>query len=383
MPVLDPAQPFRSAGIPLPKTPDRFDEWLRAPLAYESSDPRFEVLRIDPSDYPAVYDLVDASFGVKRPRAVFDWLYRRNPRGLARCWVVVEKASGQFVCHKADWPWPIARGAQALEGVQCGDAVTLPRLERQGVSEVLELARLQHPCQRERISLGWPNEKSIGRMRKFGRDWKLMGPLPQTECRLRSQGALRGSDRLPAWAAGLREAAKTALSAGRHGLFGRRSGIVIEEIRRFDSAFDEVTGRHTAWDGFWCPHESEFLNWRYLDHPTSQHVALALSQRGSLDGYCVVKLEERSALLMDFVAPREPPALPTALLRRAMDVAREAGCRQLRFFATPAWPHWPLLRASGFAERPSDVFIMSSSRYRPEGQALERWQCVPGDSDAL
>ena len=97
----------------------------------------------------------------------------------------------------------------------------------------------------------------------------------------------------------------------------------------------------------------------------------------------MLQLEERSSLIMDFVSPRKPPNLPTALLRRALGVAREAGCTRLRFFATPEWPHWLLFRACDFAEQPSNIFIMSSSRHRPEGQQLEHWQCLPGDSDAL
>jgi len=370
-------------GFPLPKLPDRFEEWLRAPLPYASSDPRFEVRRADPSEYPAIYDLVDASFESKRHRALYDWLYRRNPLGRARCWIAVERASGKLVSHNADWPWPIARGPQALEGFQIGDAVTAPRWQRQGVAELLEEARQQHPFQKHRISLGWPNEKSVARMRKHGRGWKLMGPLREAVCRLEARGPLRGLRRPRALSASLRGAAHAVLGAEGRGLFGARSGIAVEELRRFDSAFDEVTGRHTAWDGFWCPHDSEFLNWRHLERPASQHVALCLSHRHDLAGYCVVKLEGPSALLMDFVAPLEQRILPAALIRRALAVAREAGCRQLRFFATPGWPHWPLLRACNFAERESNVFIMSSSNDRPQGQSLERWQCLPVDSDAL
>jgi hypothetical protein len=366
MPVIRPASPSRSVGVRLPKLPDRFDEWLRAPLPYESSDPRFEIRRADPSEYPSIYDLVDAGFGTRRPREVYDWLYRRNPRGLARCWIAVEKASGRIVSHNSDWPWPIARGSEALEGFQIGDAVTAPNWQHRGVAELIEDARQQHPFQKDRISIGWPNEKSVGRMRKRGRGWKIMGPLPEGVCRLQRHGALR-----------------RVLNAFLGAMDRMPSGITVEEIRRFDSAFDEVTGKHSAWEGFWCPHDSEFLNWRYLDRPASQHVALSLQHRNQPVGYCVVKLEGRDALLMDFVAPREPPSLPGALLRPAMGVARDAGCRQIRFFATPGWPHWPLFRTCGFAGHPSDVFIMSSSRFRPEGQVLERWQCLPGDSDAL
>jgi len=72
----------------LPKAAQQFEEWFQAPLAEESSDPRFQVRRAHPTEFERLYDLVDEAFAVKRPRAVFDWLYRGNPAGAGRCWKV-------------------------------------------------------------------------------------------------------------------------------------------------------------------------------------------------------------------------------------------------------------------------------------------------------
>ena len=71
----------------LPRATDRFEEWLRIPLSAEAEDPRFEMRRAHPSEFEEIYDLVDASFGVRRPRVVYDWLYRRNVSGMANCWI--------------------------------------------------------------------------------------------------------------------------------------------------------------------------------------------------------------------------------------------------------------------------------------------------------
>ncbi|HUI25890.1 MAG TPA: hypothetical protein VL403_07370, partial [Candidatus Kryptonia bacterium] len=90
--------------------PDRFDEWLHAPAPLESTHPQYDCRRARPAEFDAIYDLVDESFGTKRPRPLYDWLYRRNPYGTARCWVVIDRASGRLIGNTSTWPWPMAHG---------------------------------------------------------------------------------------------------------------------------------------------------------------------------------------------------------------------------------------------------------------------------------
>ena len=73
-----------------------------------------------------------------------------------------------------------------------------------------------------------------------------------------------------------------------------------------------------------------------------------------------------------------------ALLAHAIEITREASCRQLEFFATPSWPHWDLLRRVGFVTANSGIHLLALSLRRgPEVQRLENWQLVPGDQDSL
>ena len=60
---------------------DPFDEWMRLPAPGKPDDDRFEVRRAAPQEYERIYDLVDLAFGRKRPRELYDWLYRENPSG--------------------------------------------------------------------------------------------------------------------------------------------------------------------------------------------------------------------------------------------------------------------------------------------------------------
>jgi hypothetical protein len=154
----------------------------------------------------------------------------------------------------------------------------------------------------------------------------------------------------------------------------------VEEVRRFDSSFDEVTERCMDWKGFWSPHDSEFLNWRYLDRPLGSHQALAVLDGDEVAGYCVVRSDERTGLLMEFAAP-EHGEVPLLLLRSALEAARAAGCRRLAFDATPGWRHWPTFRAAGLEDRRPRRFLSVFGSSAFGAGKLEDWQIVPGDDD--
>lgn len=98
----------------------------------ESADPRFEVRRAELADFERIYDAVDDAFEVKRPREMYDWLYRKCPLGPARCWLLVEKATEVVVNVAGRVSWPLARGDQPLEGAIVADNATIPRYQRQG-----------------------------------------------------------------------------------------------------------------------------------------------------------------------------------------------------------------------------------------------------------
>ncbi len=126
-----------------------FAEWLSAPIGHTSQDSRFEVRRATPDDFDRIFDLVDTVLRARprraRPRKAYEWLYQANPIGTARCWLVIERCSGELVASESRFPWPMARGSERIEGVLCGDFVTLPRLQRQGIFQLRSEICNSHP----------------------------------------------------------------------------------------------------------------------------------------------------------------------------------------------------------------------------------------------
>jgi hypothetical protein len=352
---------------------DRFEQWLHAPAIPETcADRRFALRKLLPSEFGAVYDLVDEAFGAKRPRRVYDWIYRDNPNGVARCWGVFDTQSGRLVWSHAGWPWPAARGEAPLVGGLIGDVATAPAVQRQGVIPVLRSNLISHPdCERE-VLLGWPNARSVQWFRKRQQTHRLAGPMPRAVLHLRGRARLARSGRPASVAAALRRLLARAADAS----------LRIEEVDRFDASFDAATRRHAGCEDLWFPHDAEHLNWRYRRHPLREHRARALVRGEAVEGYCVLRTESRRALLVEFVAPEAPRGPREMLLAAAVEAARDADCDRIETFASPRWRHWPFLREAGFVERESEYYVFLRQRFSPQSR-LEEWQILPGDHDGV
>lgn len=356
-----------------------FEAWLRAPLA-ASPDLRFDVRRATVAEFDRIYEVIDQAFARPRPRALYDWLYRRNPMGVGRCWLVSEKRSGRLVGSAAMWPWPIARAAEPLRGMVDGDSAVLPDWQRMGVNSARRRVSECDPWLRGAVRLAWPNEGSRGSRSKSGFG-DIAVPVPHAALTLDARRSLQRSG-WPTWAALPGASAFDAFQRARcrFALRGHDAGIV-EEVRRFDAAYDGLGGCCLGGTTFWSPHTSAFLNWRYLEHPTRTYVAFAVHGSRDPEGYGVLYLDPATALLMELVAPTAPTHIARALLARAIALARAAGAARLECIASPRWPHWPLLRRAGFVALPSDIRVWFLGHKESGVDDLDNWLLSAGDMD--
>ena len=366
----------------LPRLIERFEDWRQAPVAYQAGDPRVMLRRLDEHEFAAAYDLVDAAFGRPRPRAAYEWLYRHNPRGVARCVAAFEIATGRMVSLSAEWPWPAAHHAIALPGSLSGDRATVPDWQRQGLYGNFNRYRLEHPWRGLRIA--WPNHLSRHAITRMGRSAEMIGPLKRGVVLLDAQRTLSRRGVPAALAAPLTRAAGAAQAAWQHVRLSGGRGLRVERLDRFDERHDALTAAAMQdWSGYWCPHDAEFLNWRYCDHPSDDYAVMAADAGDRLVGYTVVGAVQRTAVLMELVAHPDITAAAPALLAAALAHARAAGAQQLEAFAPRAWRHWPLLHRIGAFERPSTRYMQFVEPQQLDRRDMDRWRLSPGDFDAL
>lgn len=362
---------------------DTLDEFLRLPVGLESDDPRFVVRRLPPKEFERVYDCVDVAFGKRRARDHYDWMYRNNPFGQARVWAVEEVASGKLLKCGANFPWPIWCGDQAIVGSLAGDAATIPEWQRKGLSRIRREVRRSHPWHGKICSIAGPNAGSRVVTRKAGEAATMLGELTGGVAVLRGAALLERA-RVPGLVAG---AAGRVLD-GAAGLVRRgtlRAGDATAHflpVDRFDTDFDPVTLRTMRFPLYWSPHNADFLNWRYLDHPAEDYRAFALVEDDRPIAYSVLRIGDPEATLAEFAAPADRPDCARRLLGATLEVAREAGCGWVNFFGTPVWRHWSLFRKAGFLPyRTNNHLDAGYKADEPRVQNLRHWQVTPGDRD--
>ncbi len=358
---------------------DLFDEWMSLPLGLPEEQGDFVVRRAADADYEAIWDCVDAAFGRARPRAMYPWMYRDNPFGRARCWIVAEKSSGRILKTGANFPWPIWRGDEVLRGSLAGDSATVPEWQRKGLSRIRREVRRSQPWARTIASIAGPNEGSRTVTKKAGEDSTIHGPLRGGVLTLQA-GPLAERVGLPtALARPLGAVATSALRAWTRVGLGGASSMEFRPVPRFTSDFDAVTLETMQFPLYWCPHNADFLNWRYLDHPVEEYRAHALIENDRPVAYSVLRLADGEATLSEFAAT---PAHARDLLASVVAFAREAGVPYVNFFATPGWRHWGLMRRAGFLPYTSKNFLDASYFPRKEdSEGMDRWQVTPGDRD--
>lgn len=359
--------------------PDLFDEWMAQPLGLPEDQGDFVVRRAADADFEAVWDCVDDAFGRKRPRALYEWMYRDNPFGRARCWIVEEKATGRCLKTGAYFPWPIWRGDEVLRGSLVGDAATVADWQRKGLSKLRRDVRRSHPWARTIASIAGPNEGSRTVTKKSGEVSTIHGPLRGGLLILRGAPLAERAGIPRALARPLGGLFSAALGAWTRTALRRAGRPEFVEIDRFDASIDAVTLATMHFPLYWCPHNADFLNWRYLAHPTEDYVAHALVEDDRPVAYAVLRLDRGEATLAEFAAS---PVHARDLMAGVVGIAREADAAFVNFFATPQWRHWGLMRRVGFLPYVTKNYLDASYWPRLEDSgAMDRWQVTPGDRD--
>ncbi|XOV83312.1 MAG: hypothetical protein ACFHXK_20980 [bacterium] len=370
--------------IAIPEDP--FDAFHRKPAEKPSSDPRFTVRQALESDFEGIYRCVDEAFGKVRPREAYNWLYRKNPYGRALAWIVEDNATKEIVKTGAKYPWPIWRGSEPVPGAVSGDSATVPKWQRSGLSSVRRDVRYSHESHGKVCSISGPNEGSRTVSNKAGQADQILGRLKGGLFMLDARILLDDhTPRIPGFARSI-----TAFSVNKlHSLWPKpilrkqtHTSYQLDNIALFSSDLDAVTLSTMAFHGYWCPHNSEFLNWRYLQHPLETYEAFVLHKNDTPVAYSVLRMGGTQVTLSEFAAPVNDPDIAGELLRHNIDVARQAGAGYVNFFGPPAWPHWELFKKAGMLPYRTNNWFEASYPEDPEGALdFNNWQVTPGDRD--
>jgi len=347
-----------------------------------------QIERLRPDDRPALDALYRRVHGTaenfearwKSFRERWDWQYGRNPNlpdGLPLVWVVRdgETIAGQF----ATIPVRLVVNGTEIDAAWGTDAMVAPEHRGKGWGEAL----YRHWDRSVGAAIGLSyTDASYGLFKKMG--WPYQGAVAQFTKPIskRKRATWKAPARSRAAAAALRwHRLVTAL---------RPVGGEIERVSRFDERFTRLWERVAPKFTLAARRDAAYLNWRYLDAPSATYSAIALRRGGGGDvaGFAVYRhveeKEQRTTVLVDFLADPDDRGAMVALLRGVERAARAARSDVVRAFATHAG-FQETLRRSGFDDRQGTRRLVVKVNAVPVTPAFYAatggWHVTRGDSD--
>jgi GNAT superfamily N-acetyltransferase len=318
------------------------------------------------ADRDAVVALLEAAHGWQvRDAAAWDWLYRER---LGR--YVVADAGDRLAAQYALLPLRVQHRGAVIDASLSLDTATHPDFAGRGL--MTQLGELAYNRAGGNLVIGFPNPKSSGVLyHRLG--WSELTPFPLLVKPL--SGLLRAVTPLP-W------------------LPRRRRSIPsgVKSFDRFGPWADDIWALNAGMLGTAVVHDSQYLNWRFVDSPYEYELFAAEGENGPA-AYSVIRTvpwrRGRVSYLMDLAAEPEAKHEAAAVLSAAVNAARTAGSAGIAAVVTPRNPLQGLLRANGFRTPPAKIVSSFSFGARLAGSVathdelrnLDAWHVTAADFD--
>jgi len=320
--------------------------------------------------------------GVKETRARFEWLYRANPAGEARVWIL-QTSSGKPVGFTAGFPREVWVCGERKRALVCGDfsietahrtlgpAVMLRRAVKVLIDGGEYALLYAHPSPRMLAVHGRVGHPQLSSMMRW------VQPLRARNTARARLGPLIGSLVTPAL--------NLMLTTRRWLQCASTSGLTVQETSSLTDeydALDAVLG--TVYPVIGCRGRAH-LTWRFLECPKVQVTILeARDGARQLVGYLVLQHDAELAAIHDLAylpGSGADRALVATAVRRVSDTRAE----NLIFVVPREYPGRPALRSAGFWERSPELPIVCyAGQDLPQKaviEAAESWYMTVGDRD--
>ena len=312
----------------------------------------------------------------------YEWLYCKNPAGIARVLSVRESDEGKIIGVSAAFPRRIYSGGKEVRGYVLGDFCIHPDYRSLGPALALQRSTLED-LSREGAGFvfDFPSTSMLAIYKRLR--------IESQESAIRFAKPLRADrqiqKRIPTKAAGaaLAVAANVALRLRDAGLGRSSEWTIAEETGPCGEEFTQAFRQWAPRMGTCADRSAEYLNWRFLQHPQRRYQLFAARKEGRLCGYLIYHWEGEDATVVDLFAEEEQ--VSKTLLVEAIAIARNCGVHTLSAPFLGSHPGRKILEECGFQPRESSPVAVLSLPWngsRPEGQAADAWYLMHGDRES-
>lgn len=312
----------------------------------------------------------------------YEWLYRKNPAGIASVWVAFELVAGKIIGVSAAFPRRIFSHGREMRGYVLGDFSIHPDYRSLGPALALQRSTLEElSMEGAGFVFDFPSNSMLA-------IYKRLRIEPQ-ELAIRFAKALRADRKIQkvirtkAAGAVVAVAANAALRL-RDASLSRSSEWTIKEEtgpcgEEFTLAFRQWAPRMEL-----CTDRSaEYLNWRFLQHPQRRYQLLTARKDGRLCGYLIYHWAGEDATVVDLFTQDEP--VSKALLVETIEKTRSCGVQTLSAPFLGSHPGRAILEDCGFQPRESSPVVALGLPWNANGrtgQIADRWYLTHGDRES-
>ena len=318
------------------------------------------VSRMSEEDRAAVLDLVKNIYGDELTRnkiIQWEWLYGKNPNNPPegpRAMIVRdgEKLVGLFRCI----PVPCKVGDSYYLIDWNVDLMIHPEYRGKGLAMKLSRALLDDGDANTGLPL--TNSPTYKILEKLNGRFLDVAPFPQIIRPFKMQAYARAVLKIPlvSHTFALLLGVYYALVVNRR-TYEPDIHVKVEKIERFDNSFDDFWENVQHDYPVIVKRDSRYLNWKFFDRPDLEYTVYRASRNNVLEGYIVLRDEERfgvrTGFVVDILSRKKDIGVIESLLVTALNRFRERGMDQVsaQSFFVPTFRK--VFSRMGFITKPS------------------------------
>ncbi len=315
----------------------------------------------------------------------WQWEFTEGSDGKAFIYIVEDQ--NRIIGHFADIPRRFSVQGEVILGTLSLDLMVHPDYRRKGVFGAMGRYGAEKVKQENGLFLtAFPiRSETILGLKKIG--WREVAKLPVLVYPIRFKGILNRYVHFP----------PLGLLAGGiasffyfliYGLKRKKEtgGVEIDQVGSLDEPFDLFWQKASALYPVMGIRNRDYLNWRYLQHPTRNYVIYRAKKSGEMRGYIVLRkvdlLKFNSAVIVDLLALDEE--ILSALVEKGIQHSRQERADLLGVMVPQDHLYYKLLRRKGFL--PSlKTFLFMIYSHADKGIFLspEKWYVNWGDTDVI
>ncbi len=313
------------------------------------------------------------------------WEFMDNPDGNGLIYIVED--NGRIIGHLADIPRRFYVYGEIVLGTVSVDLMVAPEYRRRGIFEKMGRYAIQRVKEKNRTFMSsFPiRPQTINGFKKIG--WIEILKLPVLIYPVRFSGILNNYLRLTPlsiFLAGVLRIFYDAIFS-----FKERKqdkSVEIKEIKGIDQEFENFLNKHISIFPIIGVRDKNYMNWRYISHPTRFYTIYQAVKNGEIKGYIILRKADllgfNTAVIVDLLTTEID--LLYALIDKGISYGKRENVDMLCFMVPKDHYYYKIFKKYGFIRSPKSFrFMIYPQEDKKELFDPKNWYLTWGDTDVM